>query len=52
MRRPPPAALSKRESDQRERLAHASGDGFTPGDAAYVRKLRATLARFGYTKLG
>src|SRR5215211_708450 len=28
MRRPPPAALSKRESDQRERLAHASGDGF------------------------
>ena len=25
------------------------GDGFTPGDAAYVRKLRATLARFGYT---
>jgi hypothetical protein len=28
------------------------GDGFTPGDAAYVRKLRATLARFGYTKTG
>jgi hypothetical protein len=28
------------------------GDGFTPGDAAYVRKLRATLARFGYTTPG
>ena len=26
------------------------GDGFTPGGAAYVRTLRARLARFGYTK--
>ena len=29
----------------------ASDDGFTPGGAAYVRKLRATLAGYGYTKL-